>query len=561
MSVTSSSSNTQYNLNLTTQGTGAPAPAVDKKVTGDLAYRALLGPAGALSPDGSQKMQQPSLRQEQMDPAKTQSFFSKAGSILKEGLKVAGWSAVKVGAGSAMFVGAVICHGAVGAANLVSKKGTEGASQANQSTAAPQKQETKQNRIEKARSEIADAERDISNLEAQKSSLQKQLPKMNAEIKTHIQKEIDEIPQALAAANMKIEQAKARVIQLQQQDEVAPQPPTTKPTAEATPKSQFGSFSEDMSWIGKIFKSVVSDASSGKVLNSYDTHLASRRGQSQVTENKTPATEKTRNASVASQPQPKATISASGPSGVSAAAPGKRTLDILFHNKEIPSYLDKPTLNGFKPTLLAQEPNLTAVQYGNKRVEVKNIGNGGNICLQPTATQVNGAIVNAANKELKAGTGVCGDIYNAGKKEVFEECAQFLTDQKMQNREVPPGSAMITHGGEMTACVVHAVGPSLQPGIPPTDKEKNELYRAYYNSLTLASENKLTSIALPAISIGRFGFPVPQAAAIATRAIRDFAVEHQNSSLETITLAVWDGPFKAYNPAFSELAKADGVQI
>jgi O-acetyl-ADP-ribose deacetylase len=119
------------------------------------------------------------------------------------------------------------------------------------------------------------------------------------------------------------------------------------------------------------------------------------------------------------------------------------------------------------------------------------------------------AIVNAANSELLPGGGVCGAIHRAGGPGIAEECRRIRSERG----RVPPGKAVATTAGQLPAkYVIHAVGPVWQGG---NHGEAEILAGAYRESMRIAEELKLHSIAFPAISAGIFGYPVEQAAGIA----------------------------------------------
>lgn len=112
------------------------------------------------------------------------------------------------------------------------------------------------------------------------------------------------------------------------------------------------------------------------------------------------------------------------------------------------------------------------------------------------------AIVNAANARLILGGGVAGAIRNKGGPKIQEEC------NKIGRTFV--GGAVITTGGNLKARhVIHAVGPRMGEG-----NEDEKLKNATLNSLKVADENNLKSIAFPAISTGIFGFPIDRCANI-----------------------------------------------
>ncbi len=112
------------------------------------------------------------------------------------------------------------------------------------------------------------------------------------------------------------------------------------------------------------------------------------------------------------------------------------------------------------------------------------------------------AIVNAANATLQLGAGVAGAIRRKGGPKIQEEC------DKIGGTFV--GGAVITTGGNLKArYVIHAVGPRMGEG-----NEDEKLKNATLNSLKVAEENKLKSVAFPAISTGIFGFPLDRCAQI-----------------------------------------------
>ncbi|WP_374467223.1 O-acetyl-ADP-ribose deacetylase [Ferrovibrio sp.] len=120
------------------------------------------------------------------------------------------------------------------------------------------------------------------------------------------------------------------------------------------------------------------------------------------------------------------------------------------------------------------------------------------------------AIVNAANESLLAGGGVCGAIHRAAGPELETECRRI--------GPCPTGEARITAGYRLPARhVIHAVGPVWQGG---QHGEPERLAACYRNSLVLAQQHGLASIAFPAISTGIFGYPLEAATAIAVTEAR-----------------------------------------
>ena len=148
------------------------------------------------------------------------------------------------------------------------------------------------------------------------------------------------------------------------------------------------------------------------------------------------------------------------------------------------------------------------------------IGNGAVEVLQGdiTALEVD-AIVNAANAALHLGAGVAGAIRTAGGPTIQRECDRI--------GHCPVGSAVVTGAGTLPAeRIIHAVGPVW--GRQPDEESDRLLAQACGTALALAADLELTSIALPAISSGVFGFPVTRAAGILLGQARDHLQAHQH---------------------------------
>jgi O-acetyl-ADP-ribose deacetylase (regulator of RNase III) len=122
------------------------------------------------------------------------------------------------------------------------------------------------------------------------------------------------------------------------------------------------------------------------------------------------------------------------------------------------------------------------------------------------------AIVNAANTSLLGGGGVDGAIHRAAGPELVQECRML--------HGCRPGEAKLTRGYRLPArWVIHTVGPVWQGG----EKGEDEvLANAWRNSLKLAAEKEMESVAFPSISTGAYRFPLERAAAIAVREVVDF---------------------------------------
>jgi O-acetyl-ADP-ribose deacetylase (regulator of RNase III) len=128
------------------------------------------------------------------------------------------------------------------------------------------------------------------------------------------------------------------------------------------------------------------------------------------------------------------------------------------------------------------------------------------------------AIVNAANSTLLGGGGVDGAIHDAGGPAILKECQEIR--RTVYPGGLPTGQAVITTGGNLPAkYVIHTVGPIY--GRDP-EREAALLADCYRNSLLLARQHGVTSIAFPSISTGAYGYPKTEAAQIASTAIKAF---------------------------------------
>jgi O-acetyl-ADP-ribose deacetylase len=129
-----------------------------------------------------------------------------------------------------------------------------------------------------------------------------------------------------------------------------------------------------------------------------------------------------------------------------------------------------------------------------------------------------GAIVNAANSSLLGGGGVDGAIHRAGGPAILEACREIRRTQYPEG--LPTGQAVITTAGNLPAqYVIHTVGPVYGRH---DGNEAQLLESCYRNSLALAVQNSLASIAFPAISTGVFGYPASEAAAVSSAAVKEF---------------------------------------
>ncbi|PLP97565.1 O-acetyl-ADP-ribose deacetylase [Cupriavidus pauculus] len=149
------------------------------------------------------------------------------------------------------------------------------------------------------------------------------------------------------------------------------------------------------------------------------------------------------------------------------------------------------------------------------------------------------AIVNAANSGLLGGGGVDGAIHGAGGPAIGAACRAIRDAQG----GCPTGEAVITTGGLLPApYVIHAVGPVWQGG---AQNEEGLLAGAYRNSIRLAGDHNLRTVAFPNISTGIYGFPRERAVDIAIAAVREAL--GRAPSIEQVTFVCFDDEnFKLY---------------
>ena len=157
------------------------------------------------------------------------------------------------------------------------------------------------------------------------------------------------------------------------------------------------------------------------------------------------------------------------------------------------------------------------------------------------------AIVNAANATLMGGGGVDGAIHTAGGPSILEACEEIRRTRFPKG--LPTGEAVITAAGDLPAVyVIHTVGPIKGRW---GDRDAEMLANCYTNSLALAVQHNLRSIAFPSISTGAFGYPREEAAAVSSQAIAEFlAADRQLEEVRLVFFLQRDAKVFLRNHAF-----------
>ena len=154
------------------------------------------------------------------------------------------------------------------------------------------------------------------------------------------------------------------------------------------------------------------------------------------------------------------------------------------------------------------------------------------------------AIVNAANEQLIGGGGVDGAIHRAGGPAIMAECNKIRVEQG----GCPTGSAVITTGGNLPAKhVIHTVGPIWRGG---NAGEPKLLASCYRESLSLALEGGIKTVAFPSISTGIYGYPIDRAAGTALNAVKEFLAGHDG--IKEVRFVLFDdATYAGYESALS----------
>lgn len=160
--------------------------------------------------------------------------------------------------------------------------------------------------------------------------------------------------------------------------------------------------------------------------------------------------------------------------------------------------------------------------------------------------QTTDAVVNAANSRLAGGGGVDGAIHRRGGPQIMEETRKLYPDG------CPTGSAVISSAGNLPArYVIHAVGPIYRDG---RSREAELLASAYRRSLELAREHECRSVAFPALSAGAYGYPLPQAAAVAVETVGEFLRNHGAPELVRFVL-FGETAYRAFEAALANYSR------
>jgi O-acetyl-ADP-ribose deacetylase (regulator of RNase III) len=181
---------------------------------------------------------------------------------------------------------------------------------------------------------------------------------------------------------------------------------------------------------------------------------------------------------------------------------------------------------------------MRSIEAGTSRLELVE----GDITRQDTE-----AIVNAANTTLLGGGGVDGAIHRTGGPEILAECKKI--------GGCPTGEARITTGGRLQArWVIHTVGPVYRDG---KHREPELLASAHRNSLMLASEMSIKSVAFPSISTGAYGYPMADAARIGLGTAIEYLQGHPEIQLVRFVLF---GPvaLRTYEEVFESVGPPSG---
>ncbi len=155
------------------------------------------------------------------------------------------------------------------------------------------------------------------------------------------------------------------------------------------------------------------------------------------------------------------------------------------------------------------------------------------------------AIVNAANVAMRGGGGIDGRIHAAAGPALLEEL------RRVAPNGAPTGSAVMTAGhGLKQPYIIHTPGPVWHGG---SRGEKDLLASCYRNSLQLAHDRRLSSIAFCSISTGIYGYPLAQAASISIQTVKQFLESAPDTTLRRVVFAMYGATeFREFSQALSD---------
>jgi len=162
------------------------------------------------------------------------------------------------------------------------------------------------------------------------------------------------------------------------------------------------------------------------------------------------------------------------------------------------------------------------------------------------------AIVNAANSFLLGGGGVDGAIHRAGGPSILKECTQIAAEIG----QLPAGRAVLTGGGRLPSkYVIHTVGPVYRHVFKP---QAETLASCYRESIRLADDHGICSLAFPSISTGAYGYPVHEAAEVAVAAVAA-ALDSATHVTQARFILFDSATLNAYMHAFEKLHKSGSL--
>jgi O-acetyl-ADP-ribose deacetylase (regulator of RNase III) len=164
------------------------------------------------------------------------------------------------------------------------------------------------------------------------------------------------------------------------------------------------------------------------------------------------------------------------------------------------------------------------------------------------------AIVNAANSSLMGGGGVDGAIHRGGGPSILKECERIVA----KIGQLPPGRAVITGAGRLPAkFVIHTVGPRYRDG---SRGEADILASAYRESIRVADEHAIQSLAFPSISTGIYGYPLEEASPIAISAV--LQALPSTTHVKQVRFVLFDSAtLKAYVAAATRISEGNSTYI